>query len=152
MYYARTVYATAQLNWATELLYSVTWIFAGEPNEYELALLHHAATGDIDGIKEVFTQNSYYLHCLDVNRVDYLDRTALSLAVLNGHLDIVKFLLSEEVGKFLEINVSIREVRKRNFPRNLGWGVDFSFSRNLFCCCCLLPGFFLEMMGASYMK
>ena len=72
---------------------------AEDLNEQELALLHHSAGGNVEGVKEIFVQQSYYLFALNVNCADYLDRTALSLAILNRHFDVIKFLLSDDVGK-----------------------------------------------------
>lgn len=77
--------------------------FAGELNQHELDFLHFSADGDIDGLRNLFTEQGYYLFHLDVNCVDSLDRTALSLATINNHVDAVKFILNE-VGR-LQFNV-----------------------------------------------
>lgn len=73
--------------------------FSGELNEHELNYLQYSADGKLKELKEVFEQQTYYLYTLNVNCVDSLDRTALSLATLNRHIEIVKFLLSEEIGE-----------------------------------------------------
>ncbi|XP_076822128.1 short transient receptor potential channel 5-like isoform X3 [Clavelina lepadiformis] len=69
----------------------------GELNKHELQLLQYSAEGNLEGLKEMFEQQTYYLFHLDVNCVDSLDRTALSLATLNHHLEIIQFLLSDEI-------------------------------------------------------
>nr|XP_018669083.1 short transient receptor potential channel 4-like isoform X2 [Ciona intestinalis] len=68
-----------------------------ELNSHELDLLHFAAEGDLEGLQTLFQEQTYYLFHLNVNCVDSLDRTALSLSTLNHHLDVVKFLLGEDV-------------------------------------------------------
>ena len=78
--------------------------FTEDLNEYEIALLRHSAAGDLKEIQNIFVQQTYYLFELNVNCVDYLDRTALSLAILHRHLDVVKFLLGEEIGKCYRIH------------------------------------------------
>nr|XP_039252029.1 short transient receptor potential channel 4-like isoform X1 [Styela clava] len=69
----------------------------GYLNNYELNFLRYAAEGDLKEVKQIFEEQTYYLFHLDVNCVDSLDRTALSLALLNRHIDVVRFLLSDEV-------------------------------------------------------
>lgn len=77
----------------------VSHIEEGELNCYELDYLRLSAEGDLTGVKKIFEEQSYYLYPLDVNCVDSLDRTALSLALLNRHIDVVEFLLSDEISK-----------------------------------------------------
>lgn len=76
-------------------------LFSGALNPYELEYLRCSADGELACMKKIFEEQTYYLFHFDVNCVDSLDRTALSLALLNKHLDIVKFILSDEVGKQL---------------------------------------------------
>nr|CAB3267280.1 short transient receptor potential channel 4-like [Phallusia mammillata] len=70
----------------------------GELNSHELDFLHFSADGDIEGLRNLFVEQGYYLFHLDVNCVDSLDRTALSLATINNHVDVVKFIVNEVEG------------------------------------------------------
>ena len=97
-----TPFGTLQLVW-----YKI-WFDLGDLSNHELDLLRYSAEGNLDGLREIFVQQSYYLFHLDVNCVDSLDRTALSLATINHHLNILEFLLSDEVRKYTTDVIGLR--------------------------------------------
>lgn len=69
-------------------------------NDLEITFLKSASEGDVDQIRLVIKEHQYYLSPLNVNCTDSLDRPALTLAILNAHMNVVEFLLYNELSKF----------------------------------------------------
>lgn len=82
----------------TDYCWNIVFIVLGELHENELDFLRAAGQGDLQALKRILEELSYYLIHMNVNCLDSLDRNALSLAILNRHIDIIEFLLTQ-VGK-----------------------------------------------------
>ena len=59
--------------------------------------LKAAVAGDMERIQWLTNQYLVYAQFFNLNCTDQLDRTALSIAIVKGHVDIVKFLLEAEL-------------------------------------------------------
>jgi len=70
---------------------------SGNYTDEELMFLKAAVVGDIEKIRWLTNQYLVYAQFFDLNCTDQLDRTALSIAIVQGHVDIVKFLLEADL-------------------------------------------------------
>lgn len=81
-----------------------TVYYEGNYTDEELMFLKAAVVGDMDKIRWLTNQYLVYAQFFNLNCTDQLDRTALSIAIVKGHVDIVKFLLEADLqGKLNKI-------------------------------------------------
>ena len=70
-------------------------------SERDTQLLQYCAEGLLDELKEFCNDCQIYLYHTNWNCLDSLDRSPLSLAVINGHAHIVKYILELEIGTYI---------------------------------------------------
>lgn len=116
---------------------NLNWVFVGKKNEFlykkkwfvvnvivdeltvpenlnsMIKLLFLACQGDVKGVEELLKEGT------DVNSIDLDGRTALHIAACDGHVDVVKMLLS----------------RKANIDACDRWGSMVSFRHASYCIC-----------------
>lgn len=72
-----------------------------------LKLCYYAHVGNLEGVKQLIESG-----VVDVNEVDYTERTALHAAAAAGHREIVQYLVSQGADRTIQDSWGITPVGK----------------------------------------